>query len=48
VCGFGGETEGRILLGIRRLCLDDNIKIKLKTIWWVSMNWINLTPDRER
>jgi hypothetical protein len=41
-----GKSEGKSPLGIpRRRCVD-NVKIVLKEIGWVSIDWIDLSQDR--
>jgi hypothetical protein len=45
---FVGNPEGKRPLGRHRSRWDDNIKICLREIGWVRMDWINLTQDRDQ
>jgi hypothetical protein len=41
------KPEGKGLLGRPRHMWVDNIKINLREIEWVDMDWIYLAQDRE-
>jgi hypothetical protein len=43
-----GRPEGRRPLGRPRRRWEDNIKIDLREVGWVGMNWIELAQDRDR
>jgi hypothetical protein len=43
-----GNPEGRRPLGRPRRRWVDNIKIDLRKIGWVGMNWIDLAQDRDQ
>jgi hypothetical protein len=43
-----GKREGKRPLGRPRRRLVDNIKIDLREIGWVDMDWINLAQDRNQ
>jgi hypothetical protein len=43
-----GRPEGWQPLGRHRLRLEDNIKMDLREVGWVGMNWIELAHDRDR
>jgi hypothetical protein len=43
-----GKPEWKILLGRARYRWVDNIKMNLREIWWVGMDWIDLTQDRSQ
>ena len=45
--GFGGESEGR-RLGRPRHSWENNIKMHLQEVGCGSMDWIELTQDRNR
>jgi hypothetical protein len=42
------KPEGRIPLGRPRLSWEDNIKMDLRDVGWVGMDWISLAQDRDR
>jgi hypothetical protein len=43
-----GKPEGKKLQGKLRLMYVDNIKMTLTETGWGSMNWINVTQDRDQ
>jgi hypothetical protein len=43
-----GRLEGRRPLGRPRLRWEDNIKMDLREIGFVDMDWIHLAQDRDR
>jgi hypothetical protein len=43
-----GNPERRRLLGRPRRRWADNIKMDLREIRWVGMDWIDLTQDRDQ
>jgi hypothetical protein len=43
-----GKAEGKRPLGRPRRRLVDNIKMNLREIGWVSMDWIDLVQDRDQ
>jgi hypothetical protein len=43
-----GRPEGRRPLGRPRCGWEDNIKMDLREVGWVGMNWIELARDRDR
>jgi hypothetical protein len=43
-----GRPEGRRPLGRPRRRWEDNIKMDLREVGWVGMNWIELAQDRDR
>jgi hypothetical protein len=43
-----GEPEGKRLLGRPRHRWMNNIKINLREIGWVGMDWIHLAPNRNQ
>jgi hypothetical protein len=43
-----GRPEGRRPLGIPRRRWEGNIKMDLREVGWVGMNWIELAQDRDR
>jgi hypothetical protein len=43
-----GKPEGKSLLGRPRRRWVDNIKMNLREIGWDDMDWIDMTPDREK
>jgi hypothetical protein len=43
-----GKPEGKRPLGRPRCRWVDNIKIDLREIGWVGMDWIDLAQDREQ
>jgi hypothetical protein len=45
---FGGEPEGRRLLGRHRRRWEDNIKMNLQEEGCKCMYWIELAQDRDR
>jgi hypothetical protein len=40
--GFGGEIEGKRLLGKPRHRLEDNIKMDLKERAWIGLIWLTI------
>jgi hypothetical protein len=42
-----GRPEGRRPLGRPRRRGEDNIKMDLRAVGWVGMNWIELAQDRD-
>jgi hypothetical protein len=42
-----GRLEGRRPLGRPRHRWEDNIKMDLQEVGWVSMDWIELAEDRD-
>jgi hypothetical protein len=42
------KSEGKRTLGRRRHTWEDNIKIDLKEIGWVGVDWIYLAQDRDQ
>jgi hypothetical protein len=42
-----GKPQGKRPLGIPRRRWVDNIKMNLRDIGWGSMDWINLTQERD-
>jgi hypothetical protein len=42
------KSEGKRPLGKPRSICDDNIKMHLQEVGWVSMDWIDLAQDRDR
>jgi len=45
--GFGGEPEGKILLGRPSHRREDNIKMDHQLVGWVGMDWTELAQDRD-
>jgi hypothetical protein len=45
---LGGRPEGKRLLGRPRHRWDYNIKMDLREVGWVGMDWIDLAQDRDR
>jgi hypothetical protein len=43
-----GKPEGKRPLGGLRRRREDNIKIDLREIRWVFMDWIDLADDRDQ
>jgi hypothetical protein len=43
-----GKPEGKRPLGRPRRRWVDNIKMDLREIGWIGMNWIDLARDRDR
>jgi hypothetical protein len=43
-----GRPEGRRALGRSRRRWEDNIKMDLREITFVDVNWIHLAQDRDR
>jgi hypothetical protein len=43
-----GKPEGKRPLGIPRRRWVDNIKIDLREIGWVGMDWMDLAQDRDQ
>jgi hypothetical protein len=43
-----GKPEGRRPLKRPRRRWEDNIKMDLREVGWVGMDWINLAQDRDR
>jgi hypothetical protein len=43
-----GRPKGRRPLGRPRRRWEDNIKMDLREVGWVGMNWIELAQDRGR
>jgi hypothetical protein len=43
-----GKPEGKRSLGRRRRKWEDNIKMDLREIGWVGMDWIDLAQDRDQ
>jgi hypothetical protein len=43
-----GKPERRRLLGRPRRRWEDNIKMDLREVGWVGMEWIDLAEDRDR
>jgi hypothetical protein len=43
-----GKTEGKSPLGRTRRRWVDNIKMNLREIEWVDMNWLDLAQDRSQ
>jgi hypothetical protein len=43
-----GKPEGKRPQGRSRRRWVDNIKINLREIGWVGMDWIHLTQDRDQ
>jgi len=43
-----GRPEGKRPLGTPRQRWDDNIKMDLQEVGWVSMDWIDLAQDTDR
>jgi hypothetical protein len=43
-----GKPEGKRPLGRLRGRSEDNIKINLKEVWCLGMDWIGLAHDRDR
>jgi hypothetical protein len=43
-----GRPVGRRPLGRPRLRWENNIKMDLREVGWVGMNWIELAQDRNR
>jgi hypothetical protein len=43
-----GKPEGKRPLGRQRRRWVDNIKMDLREIGWVGMDWIDLAQDREQ
>jgi hypothetical protein len=43
-----GKPEGKRTLGRPRLRLVDNIQMDLREIGWYSMDWIDVTQDRDQ
>jgi hypothetical protein len=43
-----GKPEGRRPLGRPRHRWEDNIKMDLREVGWVDMDWIDLVQDRDR
>jgi hypothetical protein len=44
---FGRNPKGIRPLGRPRRRWKNNIKMDLKQIWWVGMNWVHLAQDRD-
>ena len=42
-----GKPEGRTPLGRPRRRREDNVKMNLRQMGWVGMDWIYLAPDRD-
>jgi hypothetical protein len=45
---LAGKPEEKRTLGRPRLRWEDNIKVNLREIGWVGMDWIDLAQDRDR
>jgi hypothetical protein len=45
---LAGKPEGKRLLGRPRRRLVDHMKIDLREIRWVGMDWIDLAQDRDQ
>jgi hypothetical protein len=45
---FGGNAEKKRPLGRPRRRWEDNIKMGLREIRWVGMDWIDLTQDMDQ
>jgi hypothetical protein len=45
---FVGRSEGRRPLGRPRRTWEDNIKMDLREVGWVGMDWIQLAQNRDR
>jgi hypothetical protein len=43
-----GRPEGRRPLGRPRCRWEDNIKMDLREVGWVGMDWIELAQERDR
>jgi hypothetical protein len=43
-----GKPEGKRLLGRPRRRWEENIKMDLRDIGWVGMDWIDLAQDRDQ
>jgi hypothetical protein len=43
-----GKPEGKRPLVRPRHRWEDNIKIVLQEVWWDSMEWIDLSEDRDK
>jgi hypothetical protein len=43
-----GKREGKRPLGRPRCRWVDNIKIDLREMGWVSMDWVDLAQDRDQ
>jgi hypothetical protein len=43
-----GKTEGNRALGKPRSGWVDNVKMDLREIGWVGMDWIDLAQDRDQ
>jgi hypothetical protein len=43
-----GKPEGKRPLGSPRRRWEDNIKIDLRDVEWVGMNWIHLAQDMDQ
>jgi hypothetical protein len=43
-----GKPKGKIPLGRLRHRWDDNIKMDLREIGWVGIDWINLAEERDQ
>jgi hypothetical protein len=48
VKGFGGESEGKRLLGRPRCRWEDNIRMDLQEVGSGCEDWIGLAQDRDR
>ena len=48
IYSFGGKPKGRKPLGKRRRRWVENIKMDLREVVCGSMDWIELTQDRDR
>jgi hypothetical protein len=45
---FVGKPEGKRPLGRPRHMREDTIKMDLRQIGWVGMDWIHLSQDRDQ
>jgi hypothetical protein len=45
---FGGKPEGKRPLGRSRCRWEHNIRMGLKEIVWVGVDWIHLALDRDQ
>jgi len=46
--GFGGKPEGKRRLGRPRSRWEDNIKMGLQEVGCGSIDWIDMSQDRDR
>ena len=46
--GFGGKTWGKETASTPRGKWDGNIKMDIRDVGWGSMDWIDMTQDKDR